>query len=57
MLCLGSSMRVQPANIMASLTHIRGGNLVICNLQKTPTDDIADLIIHCKIDELFKRLM
>jgi NAD+-dependent protein deacetylase sirtuin 6 len=32
MLCLGSSMRVSPANLMASLPPIYGGDLVICNL-------------------------
>lgn len=32
MLCLGSSLRVSPANQMAAMTAMRGGNLVIVNL-------------------------
>jgi len=32
MLALGSSLRVSPANAMAGIPPIKGGNLVICNL-------------------------
>ena len=32
MLCLGSSLRVAPANAMAGIPPLHGGKLVICNL-------------------------
>ena len=35
----------------------RGGKLVIVNLQATPYDDDAALLVHAKIDEVFTRLM
>lgn len=57
MLTLGSSMRVAPANKMASMVNFNQGNLVVCNLQKTVMDQEASLVIHCKLDELFSRLM
>ena len=57
MLCLGSSLRVSPANSMAGCTSMNGGDLVICNLQKTCMNDLASLVIHCKLDDLFVRLM
>ena len=50
MVCLGSSLRVQPANQMALVTK---GDLVIVNLQKTILDKNAALVIHCKLDDFF----
>ena len=58
MLSLGSSMRVSPANEMAGACADTGrGNLVIVNLQKTPMDWQASLVIHAKIDDFFELLM
>ena len=57
MLAMGSSLRVTPAANMASATAEADGNLVIVNLQKTPLDLYASLIIHAKIDEMFEVLM
>ena len=57
MLCLGSSLRVTPAANMPQNTALLGGQLVIVNLQKTPLDSYASLIIHAKIDEMFDVLM
>jgi len=57
MLSLGSSLRVAPANAMAAIPPLKGGKLVICNLQKTGMDHEAALMIHCKIDDLLVRLM
>ena len=56
MLCLGSSLRVQPANIMAANTALRGGNVVIVNLQKTPLSE-KGLHIYTKIDDVMELLM
>jgi len=50
-------MRVYPAAGMAELTAKRGGNLVIVNLQKTPLNAYASLVIHAKIDDMFELLM
>lgn len=36
MLCLGSSLRINPAAAMAEDTLQRGKNMVIVNLQKVP---------------------
>ena len=52
MLALGSSLRVTPAADMPALTAESGGTLVIVNLQATPLDYMAKLIIHGKIDEV-----
>ena len=50
-------MRVNPAADMAGITARMGGKLVIVNLQKTPLDKDASLIIHSKIDDMFEILM
>ena len=55
--CLGSSMRVSPANIYPEMTKNAGGKVVIINLQKTPVDEICDLVIHERIDVVMKLLM
>ena len=49
---LGSSLRVTPAADMPLATAERGGRLVIVNLQKTPMDDAAALVIHAKTDDV-----
>ena len=56
-LVMGSSLRVSPANGMPVATARNGGNVVICNLQKTPTDHLATLVIHAKCDDIMKLLM
>lgn len=57
MLAMGSSLRIYPAAGMAQATAQQGGKLVIVNLQKTPLDPYAALIIHGKIDEVMEMLM
>jgi hypothetical protein len=42
---------------MPDITHERGGRLVICNLQKTPLDATADLVVHARCDELMRLVM
>jgi len=51
MVCMGSSMRVSPANMMAMTTAIMG-KVVMVNLQKTPMDDACVLVIHEKCDKV-----
>lgn len=56
MLSMGSSLRVTPACNMAEPDY-EGNNLVIINLQKTPMDHKATLIIHAKIDTVMEKVM
>lgn len=56
-LAMGSSMRVTPACNMPVSTAQNGGNLVMINLQKTPVDQYATLVIHGKCDDVMKVLM
>jgi mono-ADP-ribosyltransferase sirtuin 6 len=53
---MGSSLRVFPACDLPVETTRRGGQMVIINLQKTPIDDHAALVIHGKIDDVIKLL-
>lgn len=57
MLTLGSSLRVTPAcDIPLEMTQ-NGGKLVIVNLQKTPLDRHAALVIHGRIQKVMGMLM
>ena len=56
-LVMGTSLRVSPACDMPKLTAEKGGNLVICNLQKTPLDNLATLCIYAKCDDIIELLM
>ena len=56
MLSMGSSLRVTPACTMAEPDY-EGNNLVIINLQKTPMDYKATLVIHAKIDTVMEKVM
>jgi NAD-dependent SIR2 family protein deacetylase len=54
---MGSSLRVTPAANMPLTTFEKGGKLVIVNLQKTPLDYAASLIINGKCDEVMRLVM
>jgi len=54
---MGTSLRVSPACDMPKSTAMNGGNLVICNLQKTPLDNLATLCIYAKCDDIMELLM
>ena len=56
-LSMGSSLRVSPANTFPEQCAMNGGNLVICNLQATPLDHLAALVIHAKCDTVMELLM
>ena len=56
-LVMGTSLRVTPAADMPKMTALKGGNLVICNLQKTPLDNLATLCIYEKCDVIMELLM
>ena len=55
--CMGSSMRVAPANSMPMMSKMMGGKIVMMNLQATPIDEMCDLIIHEKIDKIMEMTM
>ena len=57
MIAMGSSMRVQPAATLPLQVIQNGGNFVMINLQKTPIDAYACLVIHAKTDDVMKLLM
>ena len=55
-LVLGTSMRVSPANQFPVEIAKRGGKMIIVNLQKTPYDNKADLILHEQTDKVMQLL-
>lgn len=54
---LGSSLRVSPANEIPRNVARKKGKLIICNLQKTPLDCKASLLIHGFCDDVMNGLM
>eukprot|EP01024_Parvocaulis_polyphysoides_P050996 TRINITY_DN4991_c0_g1_i2.p1 TRINITY_DN4991_c0_g1~~TRINITY_DN4991_c0_g1_i2.p1 ORF type:complete len:477 (-),score=69.78 TRINITY_DN4991_c0_g1_i2:122-1552(-) len=56
MIVLGSSLQVTPANDIPVETARNGGKLVIVNLQETPKDKHANLVIRGKADDVMKQL-
>ena len=54
---LGTSMRVSPACNLPEHSYKNKGHLVICNLQKTPYDRYAALVIREKTDVILDLLM
>ena len=53
---LGSSLQVSPANWFPMEAKNTGAQLVIVNLQETPFDDIADVVIHGNIGEVLEQV-
>eukprot|EP01121_Diplochlamys_sp_Union-15-3_P005239 TRINITY_DN15568_c0_g1_i1.p1 TRINITY_DN15568_c0_g1~~TRINITY_DN15568_c0_g1_i1.p1 ORF type:complete len:280 (-),score=34.03 TRINITY_DN15568_c0_g1_i1:5-778(-) len=56
-LVLGTSMRVSPACNLPESSYKNGGHLVICNLQTTPYDKYASLVIRARTDYVMELLM
>jgi len=56
-LVLGTSMRVSPANKLPLQAVENGGKMVIVNLQKTPYDKKAFLLIRERTDKVIELLM
>ena len=57
---MGTSMKVSPACNLPEWSYRNKGNLIICNLQKTPYDKYAKVVLHCETDlflaKLFQKL-
>ncbi|VVC36565.1 Hypothetical protein CINCED_3A024486 [Cinara cedri] len=56
-ICLGTSLQIQPINLVPFKAKKNKGKVVICNLQKTMCDRKADLVIHTYVDDMMKSLM
>jgi len=52
-LCLGTSLRIEPAGSLPTLAK----KFVIVNLQETPYDREANLIIRGRVDDVMDNLM
>lgn len=51
-ICLGTSLQIIPAANLPLRTVKAGGSLAIINLQATPKDKKATVVIHAKVDQV-----
>ncbi|KAJ0261603.1 NAD-dependent protein deacetylase SRT1 [Hirschfeldia incana] len=56
-LCLGTSLQITPACNLPLKCLRGGGKIVIVNLQKTPKDKKADVVIHGFVDKVVAGVM
>jgi hypothetical protein len=56
-LAMGSSLTVTPAADYPKQVAKAGGALVICNIQATPLDKYAKVLVHAKCDDFMQMLM
>ncbi|CAH9076161.1 unnamed protein product [Cuscuta europaea] len=56
-LCLGTSLQITPACNLPLKCLRNGGEIVIVNLQKTPKDKDASLVIHGFVDKVIAGVM
>ncbi|CAH8381829.1 unnamed protein product [Eruca vesicaria subsp. sativa] len=56
-LCLGTSLQITPACNLPLKCLRGGGKIVIVNLQKTPKDKKADVVIHGLVDKVVAGVM
>ena len=56
-ICLGTSLQIRPICNLPNVAKRNGGRVAIVNLQKTPKNKIADLVIHGKCDEVLQQVM
>lgn len=57
MLVLGSSLEVFPASDLPVLAHRNNAKIIIINLQPTPLDKVADLLIHEDVAQVLPAIM
>lgn len=57
MLVIGSSLEVAPAGDIPLLAYRRGARLVVINLEPTPVDDLADVVIHERAAHVLPEIM
>ncbi len=51
MLVAGTSLQVSPANQLPIIAKNRGAKIIIVNLQPTPQDHTADIVIHAPVEQ------
>ncbi|XP_031744759.1 uncharacterized protein LOC101212255 isoform X6 [Cucumis sativus] len=56
-LCLGTSLQITPACNLPLKSLRGGGKIIIVNLQKTPKDKKASLVIHGRVDKVIAGVM
>ncbi|KAH6778612.1 sirtuin 1 [Perilla frutescens var. frutescens] len=56
-LCLGTSLQITPACNLPLKCLKGGGKIVIVNLQKTPKDKKASLVMHGRVDKVMTGVM
>ncbi|KAG9159966.1 hypothetical protein Leryth_005710 [Lithospermum erythrorhizon] len=56
-LCLGTSLQITPACNLPLKCIRGGGKIVIINLQETPKDKKASLVIHERVDKIIRGVM
>lgn len=56
-LCLGTSLQIKPICDLPTRTAKRGGAFALVNLQKTPKDKHARVIVHARCDDVMRRVM
>ncbi len=56
-LCLGTSLQITPACDIPLRTVKAGGRLAILNLQRTPKDRRAQLVLHSRVDTVMAALL
>ncbi len=57
MLVIGSSLEVAPAGEIPLMAYRRGARLVVINLEPTPVDDFADVVIHARAAQVLPEIM
>lgn len=56
-LCLGTSLQIRPICNLPMNTKRQGGKIIIVNLQKTPKNKAADIVIHARCDQVMQCVM
>lgn len=56
-LTLGTSLRIQPANTLPSLTRKAGGRFAVVNLQPTPKDRGAAVVLRRRCDDVMREVL
>ena len=57
MLIVGSSLEVAPASDIPVLASRTGARLIIVNLDPTPADSLADVVIHARASEVLPEIV
>lgn len=57
MIIVGSSLEVAPASDLPTLAYRTGAKLIIINLEPTPADRFAEVVIHAKAAEVLPEIV